>query len=233
MPGVTLRGVLLDLDGTLVDHEGAVYAGLRAWLPALGLTASPETLSRWTDIQEIHHADWRAGTISHAEQRRRRVRDFLGTAGALGTDSTDPELDAVFAGYLTHYEAAWRAYDDVVPALQAIQAVGLVTAVLTNGATVQQNKKLSRTGLAGLAGPVYTVEDLGIAKPFPEAFLGACERWGLHPEDVLSVGDNYEFDVLAARAAGLRAAHLDRLGTGVPGEPHRMTTLGEITTFLQ
>ncbi|AGL19898.1 HAD-superfamily hydrolase [Actinoplanes sp. N902-109] len=218
--------MLLDLDGTLVDHEAAAESGLRAWLPTIGQPVTPETLARWHDLEEIHLAAWRAGTISFLEQRRRRLRDFLGTAAA------DEEVDATYAGYLTQYEAAWRAYDDVVPALQALQAAGIPTAVLTNGATVQQHKKLARTGLAALVGPVFTVEDLGVAKPLPEAFLGVCQRWGLAPADVLSVGDNYEFDVVAARAAGLNAVHLDRLGTGPVDEPHRIVTLGELPRLL-
>ncbi|MFI5936408.1 HAD family hydrolase [Actinoplanes sp. NPDC051494] len=223
---MTLRGVLLDLDGTLVDHQRAADAGLRAWLPTVGREPADEDVARWTTLQEPHLAAWRAGTISFAEQRRRRMRDFL------GTNSADDELDALFAGYLVHYERAWRAYDDVTGALAAIAAAGLVTAVLTNGARVQQNRKLSRTGLAGRVGPVFTVEDLGAAKPDPAAFLRSCERWGLAPAEVLSVGDNHALDVVAARAAGLSAVHLDRDATGPAGEPRRMTSLLEISAFL-
>lgn len=226
MPGVELRGVLLDLDGTLVDHASAADAGLRAWLPTIGRAATGAAVARWTALQEPHLAAWRAGTISFAEQRRRRLRDFLGT-----TSATDIELDDIFAGFLRHYESAWRAYDDVADALRAIAEAGLVTAVLTNGSSVQQRRKLERTGLGGRVGPVFTVEDLGAAKPDPAAFARACSRWGLAPAEVLSVGDDHAYDVVAARAAGLRAAHLDRLGTGPP-EPTRLTTLRELGPLL-
>ncbi|MFI7599344.1 HAD family hydrolase [Actinoplanes sp. NPDC049681] len=221
-----LRGVLLDLDGTLVDHASAVDAGLRAWLPTIGRDATDAAIARWTTIQEPHLAAWRAGTITFAEQRRRRLRDYLGTAAA------DEELDEIYARYLSHYEAAWRAYDDVADALRTIAGAGLVTAVLTNGSTVQQRKKLERTGLGGRVGPVFTLEDLGAAKPDPAAFTLACSRWGVPPAEVLSVGDDHALDVVAARAAGLRAAHLDRLGTGPPGEPTRLTTLRDLGPLL-
>lgn len=226
MPRVKPLGILLDLDGTLADHNSASDAGLKAWLPTVGLAATSETVSRWLGIQDVHLADWRAGKITHQEQRRRRLRDFLGTSAA------DAHLDAIFAGYLKHYEAAWHAYDDVVPALRDLRIAGIATAVLTNGAREQQNKKLARTGIADLVGPVFTVEDLGAAKPFPEAFHRACERWGHKPENVLSVGDDYALDVVAARAAGLRAAHLDRLDAGPFDEPHRLTTLRDIIKLL-
>jgi putative hydrolase of the HAD superfamily len=224
--GVDLRGVLLDLDGTLVDHRSAAEAALRGWLPELGVAFTGEALARWTTVQEPHLAAWRDGRISFAEQRRRRARDFLGIEG------TEAELDAAFAGYLSHYEAAWHAYDDVPDGLAAIAAAGLVTAVLTNGARGQQHKKLQRSGLGGRVGPVFTVDDLGVAKPHAGAFLGACERWGLAPGEVLSIGDNHDLDVVAARAAGLRAGHLDRLGEGPAGEPHRITSLRQLERLL-
>jgi putative hydrolase of the HAD superfamily len=223
-----LRGVLLDLDGTLVDQEGAVVDALREWLPTLSVTPTADVLARWTEGSERHLAAWREGRVSFAEQRRRRLRDFLPSVG-VAYDDTDAGLDAVFDGYLRRYQESWRAYDDVGPALAAIAAAGLATAVLTNGTIELQNGKLARVGLAGRVGPVYTVEDLGVAKPDPAAFLGACARWGLPPEAVLSVGDRHDLDVVPARAAGLRAVHLDRDDRGPADEPHRIRSLADLT----
>jgi putative hydrolase of the HAD superfamily len=223
---VKLRGVLLDLDGTLVDHKSAAAAGLRAWLPTIGLVPTESAIARWAVVQEPHLAAWRNGRIGFAEQRRRRVRDFLEVRG------TDAELDELFAGYLTHYEDAWRAFDDVAETLTALAAAGLATAVLTNGARGQQLRKLSRTGLADRVGPVFAVDDLGVAKPHAEAFLKSCARWGYTPGEVLSVGDDHTLDVLGARAAGLSAVHLDRHGHGPAGETHRLTTLRELMEFV-
>jgi putative hydrolase of the HAD superfamily len=223
---VKLRGVLLDLDGTLVDQEGAVVAALRSWLPVLGVEPTAAAVELWQVVQERHLVAWRERTISFAEQRRRRLRDFL---PAFGISYVDDELDEIFDGYLHAYEDSWRIFDDVDDALARIAAAGLATAVLTNGTREQQNDKLARVGLAGRVGPVYTVEDLGVAKPHAGAFLGACERWGLPPAGVLSVGDRHDLDVLAARAAGLQAVHLDRLNAGPPHEPHRITSLRELS----
>lgn len=222
---MTLRGVLLDLDGTLVDHDGAVAAALRIWLPAIGVEPTDAALALWEQAQERHLVAWRERRISFAEQRRRRLRDFL---PAVHVSYPDSELDAVFDGYLRAYEASWRAFDDVDDALTRIAAAGLAVAVLTNGTIEQQNDKLVRVGLAGRVGPVYTVEDLGAAKPDPAAFRIACERWGLPPAGVLSVGDRHDLDVLAARAAGLQAVHLDRIGAGPLDEPHRIASLREL-----
>jgi putative hydrolase of the HAD superfamily len=223
---VTLRGVLLDLDGTLVDQEGAVVAALRSWLPEIGAEPTNATIELWNQAQERHLVAWRRREITFEEQRRRRLRDFL---PAVGLSYLDDELDEIFAGYLRAYEASWRIFDDVDDTLARIAGAGLAVAVLTNGTIEQQNDKIARVGLAGRVGPVYTVEDLGVAKPDAGAFLGACERWGLPPAAVLSVGDRHDLDVLAARAAGLEAVHLDRLGAGPLDEPRRITSLHELT----
>lgn len=224
-----MRGVLLDLDGTLVDHDGAAAQALRAWLGTLGVAATDEHERHWLAVQEPHFAAWREGRISFAEQRRRRLRDFLPTAG-LPVDGTD--LDRTFEGYLHHYARAWRAFDDAPAALAAIGRAGLRVAVLTNGTARQQRDKLARTGLLGRTGPLFTAEELGVAKPAADAFHLACRRWGLPPSVVLHVGDRHDLDVVAARAAGLRAVHLDRRGTGPADEPHRIGSLADLAGFL-
>jgi putative hydrolase of the HAD superfamily len=42
------------------------------------------------------------------------------------------------------------------------------------------------------------------------------------------VGDNHELDVLAARAAGLQAVHLDRRGAHSAEETRRISSLLEL-----
>ncbi|WP_307871947.1 HAD family hydrolase [Micromonospora sp. U21] len=228
---MNLRGVLLDLDGTLIDHEGAVADALRSWLPTLGVSATAEVLQLWSAAQERHLIGWRERRISFQEQRRRRLRDFL---PALGVPFVDDEahLDDVFAGYLRWYEKSWRVFDDVEETLTAIHRAGLQTAVLTNGTIEQQNDKLARVGLAGRVGPVYTAEELGAAKPASEAYLAACQRWGLLPTAVLHVGDRYDLDVEAARSAGLRAVHLDRTNERPIDTPDRIVSLSELIRLL-
>ncbi len=225
-----LRGVLFDLDDTLVDHRGAVRRALDAWLGGLGVTPTPELHRLWTDLQEHHLVAWRERRITFQEQRFRRLRDFL---PAIKFPYAESRLDQIFTGYLTAYRASYALFDDVPPALGALAEAGLATAVLTNGTIEQQHDKIARVGLTGRLGPVYTVEDLGVAKPDPAAFRLVCERWGLAPQSVLSVGDRHDLDVLPARAAGLRAVHLDRHDEGPHDEPGRITSLLDLTAWLQ
>ena len=215
-----IRAVLFDLDDTLIDHRGAQEDALRAWL---GERFGPSTQALWDTVAERHLRDWRARTITYGEQRRRRLRDFL---PAVGIAYAEPELDEIFAGYLREYSAVWRAFPDSAPALSDLSAAGIGLAVLTNGTAVQQAKKLDRTGLSRYFGHrVFTPDDLGVAKPDPAAFRLVCAKWGMRPDEVLSIGDRHELDVLPARRAGLRAAHLDRHDAGPHDETARLSAL--------
>lgn len=226
-----LRAVLLDLDGTLLDHESAMTSALHAWLPTLGVRVTEDVLTQWRVALERNLEVWRQGLVTFAEQRRRRLRDFLPAVG-VPVDGDDRGVDELFDGYLHSYAASWRAFDDAAAAVTAIRRAGLSCAVLTNGDPEQQTAKLTRIGLLDLAGPVFTPAALGAAKPAAAAFLTVCERLGVPPAAALNVGDRYDLDVQGARAAGLKAVYLDRTDAGPLDDAWRISSLTELSPLL-
>jgi putative hydrolase of the HAD superfamily len=227
---IAALAVLFDLDDTLFDHSGSVRTALAAWLPHLPAADLGQLIDVWFDLERVHYDSWRAGDISFDEQRRRRIQDFW---PHLGRElNADDDLDALFATYLTHYEHAWQAFDDAGPVLTELRRLGYLTAVLTNGATAQQNAKIEQIGLRNLLSAVITSEQLGVAKPDPSCYLSACQQLGVEPQQTLHVGDRYDLDVLSARAAELHALHLDRNGTGVRDSDERITSLHELPARL-
>ncbi|NAZ81638.1 HAD-IA family hydrolase [Kineococcus sp. R8] len=226
-----MRAVVVDLDGTLFDHPGASRDGLREWTSGLGVTLTPALSDAWARAEDRHHRAWREGRVPFDEHRRRRLREFLPLAGLPVGD--DARLDELFAaGYLTAYRRHWRGYDDVEAGLTAVADAGLRIALLTNGMPEQQHAKLAALGLSGRVGPVLTAGGLGVAKPRREAFAAACAAVGTPASATLHLGDDHPVDVAGARAAGLRAVHLDRTGTGPPGETERLASLHELATYL-
>ena len=226
-----VRAVIFDLDDTLLDHRGSTEDALTAWLPSLGAAAGPDLVQAWFDLESQHFESWRAGLISFTEQRRRRLRDFLPLVGA--PTVSDAHLDTVFAAYLAQYEQAWRAFDDVGPALEALAALDVPAVVLTNGSTAQQHAKVEAIGIRDAVVATLAAEELGLAKPAPQAYLAACARLGLPPHEVLHVGDRHDLDVLAARDAGLQALHLDREQRGDEPPTGRLTSLAELAARLR
>ena len=112
--------MLFDVDGTLVDHDNAPREALIRWLTGSRLATEEQCkdglVAVWDQIAERHFPAFRARQITFQEQRRRRLRDFLLHLGIQAEQLDEQALDAVFEDYLRHYEAAWRAFDDVAPA---------------------------------------------------------------------------------------------------------------------
>jgi putative hydrolase of the HAD superfamily len=218
-----LKVVLFDLDDTLVDQEGASRAALLDWLPELGLNLGEpdELVTAWLTIAEAAYSRYQRREITFAEQRRVRVREFL------GADASDDEADELFSGYLTRYERAWTAFGDAVPALRRVRDAGLVVALLTNGDAAHQQLKLVRTGLAEHFDVVVASDDLPAGKPDPRAYAVTCEILGVAPGDVLMVGNDVEKDYQGPLDAGLDAVLLDRYDRS-PAVAHRIGTLDEL-----
>ncbi|WP_245681913.1 HAD family hydrolase [Actinomadura kijaniata] len=206
-PGAVRSAVLFDLDDTLFDHGGAAAEAVARALPG----ADP---ARWARLTRQTMDRYLAGELTFAEQRRVRVRAFARESGLGEWD--DARAGAWFAEYLARYEAAWRLFPDVGPALAALRRAGTRLGVVTNGDPAQQRAKLERLGLDAALSCVVISGEVGAAKPDPEIFRIACARLGLPPERVTHVGDRLDVDALAAESAGLRGVWLDRSGRAAP-----------------
>jgi putative hydrolase of the HAD superfamily len=206
---VPIDAMLLDLDGTLLDHDAAAAVAVAQVLAPLVPTSHPGLGETWVRLSHPHYLAWCAGELTFERQGRLRVRDLLAQAGA---DPRAHDLDRLFADYLQVYEQHWQAFPDALPALRRLHAAGLPVAVLTNGDLALQQRKCDAAGLSPWCGPVLASSVLPAPKPDPRAFLEACRRLDASPQRVLMVGDNLDVDVRGALAAGLAAALLDRQG---------------------
>ncbi|MEU0569185.1 HAD family hydrolase [Nonomuraea sp. NPDC005983] len=221
-----IRGILFDLDGTLMDHRSAADAGITAWVSARspGHPRLAEAGALWEALEEPHLAAWHAGECSWQEQRRRRVRAFCAELEL----AVPADVDSAFADFAERYRHGWSAYPDAAGAVAASAAYRL--GVLTNGSQAMQEAKVRAIGLDGQVGPVLTGEVLdGHFKPSAGSYTRAAAALGLPPEEVLLVGDDLAKDVLGPAAAGMRSVWLDRHGIGQPpaGFP-RISSLAEL-----
>ncbi len=231
------RAVLFDLDATLMDHDAARVAGFAThvaeWLPQTQAGELERLDEEWRRLEALHYEQYSSGECSAAEQRRRRVR---GMHDALGHAlPSDADADAWFAAYLDHYRAQWRAFEDVVPALEALCSADPqpVLGVVTNGEGDPQRAKLAAIGVADRFAVVVASGEVGCAKPDAAIFALACERLGVEPARTAHVGDRLDLDAQAASAAGLQGIWLDRLGTQrAPRDVTRIATLRELPAAL-
>jgi putative hydrolase of the HAD superfamily len=224
--------VLFDLDETLVDHRGAATAALGQaivrWSPDASNHDRDELLALWRQLEQVQYDAYLRGECTHAEQRVRRLDQFLRTLGVASGD--DAFLTAQFQHYLDAYVAAWSHFADVPSSLDELRAAGIGVAILTNGEPGPQRLKLERTGLVDRFDRILTPTEVGAPKPDARAFVNACTILGIDPERTAYVGDNLEVDAVGASAAGLRGIWLDRSGSVATAPPGvvRITSLSAL-----
>lgn len=193
------RAVFLDALGTLVELEPP-------WehlAEALGI----EPDARLVDAVRAEMAFYRdhshtgSDPASLAELRRRSAEVLSAQLGR--------EVDAeTMMGAIR-----FRAYPDSEPALSGLRALGLRLVCVSNW-DCSLPEVLAGCGLRDLLDGVVTSAEAGARKPDPAIFEPALQLAGCGPAEAIHVGDTAEEDLVAARAAGIRALLIDRGGDG-------------------
>ena len=216
----SLRAVLLDALGTLVE--------LPAPWPAL-----VEELG----VRAVVVTEAQARTALEEEMAYYRAHHDEATGPAELDDLRDRCTEVLRAALPDHARAAhdlrgallgalrFRPYPEVPGVLAELGDMGIARVVVSNW-DVSLRDVLDRTGLTALLDGIVISAEVGAAKPDPAIFAAALAVAGARPDEAVHVGDTVAADVAGARAAGLRALHLDRSGadagamaslTGLPG----------------
>ncbi len=194
------RGVIFDLDGTLVDSLPDVADAVNVGLRTLGLAERSVDEVRQFIGEGLPTLCQRA--ISSGRPPRRPDARPLSSGQPPGR----PDLDALIAAVTKHYRAnslnRTRLFPGVAETLDELARRGVPIAILTNkphGSTVPMVEALlGRWELTAVEG--YREEAL--KKPNPRTALAIVGRMGLPPGEVLMVGDSAT-DVRTAVNAGL------------------------------
>jgi putative hydrolase of the HAD superfamily len=85
--------------------------------------------------------------------------------------------------------------------------------VITNGMRELAEVEVEQAGLKGYFDRMFSAtSDFGLVKKTGKFYLDIMKVLGISPQEVVHVGDNWVFDYLAAREAGIKAFFLDRDG---------------------
>ncbi|HZO97685.1 MAG TPA: HAD family hydrolase [Gaiellaceae bacterium] len=190
-----MRGLILDLDGTLVD---TVYAHVFAWQRALAEAGLP--IDGW----RIHRRIGMSGGLF-----ARAVAREIGRPLSPGeTESVQRRHGAIFRELLPER----RALPGAVELLETLREHGVPHGIATSGRRPEIDGSLALLGLVPET-PVVERGDVRRAKPEPDLFLACAERLGLEPRECYVVGDAV-WDLLAARRAGMLSVGLLSGGYG-------------------
>ncbi|MEA2511212.1 MAG: hydrolase / 5-amino-6-(5-phospho-D-ribitylamino)uracil phosphatase [Thermomicrobiales bacterium] len=128
-------------------------------------------------------------------------------------------------------------FSDAAVTLRAIREAvpGRRIGLITNGPTEVQRDKIALLDLAPYIDFALISGEFGIAKPDPAIFHEALRRGASTVEETVFVGDSPEYDIVGARAAGIRAIWMNRSGLPWPAPsppPVEVRSLEEVRVML-
>jgi putative hydrolase of the HAD superfamily len=197
-----IKAVTFDVGGTLIEpwpSVGQIYADVAARYGVKNISA--ESLdarfkSAWRTCRDFDYA--RSGWEKLV---RETFRGLVSEHEPLGFF---PELYERFAE-----PEAWRVFDDVRPALDALASLGIRLGVISNWD--ERLRPLLRKLRLYDCFEVFAIScEVGSPKPSPIIFSQAARDLGLAPDLILHVGDSLEMDVAGAKSAGFNALQLKR-----------------------
>ncbi len=181
----TLRAVLFDMDGTLLDTAPDMVNALNALRCERELAPLPYELVR--------------SAVSHGAARVVR----------LGFESVvEPEFAQLQQRFLQIYRGALSTHSRLFPGMEAVldelDSRGLKYGIVTNKAAWLTEPLLEQLHLRSRFGCVVSGDTTAERKPHPMPLLHAAALLGVAPEACVYVGDAQR-DVEAAHAAGMPA----------------------------
>jgi phosphoglycolate phosphatase len=181
----SVRAVLFDLDGTLIDSA-----------PDLGAAADKMRVARGLPSLPLEKYRPMAGA---------GARGMLGVAFGMSPDA--PDFEAMREEFFVNYENAMTDRTMIfegIPALVAsLLELGLPWGVVTNKSMRFTGPLTKQIPLFNSAGAIVGGDSTAHAKPHPEPLLEAARRLRVQPHQCIYVGDD-ERDIVAGHAAGMR-----------------------------
>ncbi len=181
MNATNVRGVIFDLDGTLIDSYQAIYLGFHYAYSEMGLPP-------------LSHGEVEKAVglgLSHT------FRELLGEA----------RVSQALILFRKKYEEVFRAHTRLLPdvrqVVESLQGRGIQLAVATNKLGRFSRAILEHFGMDKRFAVILGDGDVSQNKPDPEMLYLAMEKMGVGKEETIFVGDSV-IDIQTGRNAGIR-----------------------------
>lgn len=225
------RVVLLDAQGTLLrahPSTAAIYAGV---CRDLGKEVPEEEIG--TTIRELWLEFRRSeeGRTPAYDTSDEATREWWGRFNSrvfrlLGMeDGLERFLEALWVGF--GRPENWRLFPEVQEVLVELRGRGYRLGIVSNWDT-RLSLISERLGLTPHLDFLLASAATGMEKPDRRIFEIALARAGVLPHQAVHVGDDYETDVVGARAAGVDPILIDRDGM----EPVDVPTIRSLVELL-
>lgn len=232
---MTLRIMLVDLGGTLVDFFGHTTPG--NVLPLALASARQLLVGEGEEVPPVMLLEARWG-CSAQRPNDPLVRPLEGRlALTFEIEEDDERIPALCRSFMAPLFRQARVFEDALPFLDALRGMGYLAIIVSNttwGSPAELwREQLSRTGIGSRISGAVFCRDVGWRKPDPHIYAHALEVAKARPEECLFVGDNPVWDVEGPEKAGIPGVLLDRRVEFVGQGYDRVLNLGELVRRLQ
>ncbi len=238
-----IRAVLFDIGETLItslDTEDIFQQILRE----KGIEKS------LVEIKEAHRRATATFLARHGDIRPDAMEDY-NQVYADWDNEVMRELGVKKKGLGKYINQRWfemaglKAFDDAVPVLRRLSAMGLRLGIVTNGYREEVDAIIESVSKSGKPGNLLRAEmfdvivgrdTAGASKPDPRPFLHAAGTLGLRPDEIIFVGDRYDKDYVGSQAVGMKPVLIlrgRRIPAGVPRDITKIQTMDELVNLIR
>jgi 2-haloacid dehalogenase len=193
---------MFDQYGTVVDMQGGLREAATPYLQSKGWTGNPNSFVTWW--RRTHFENSMIDALLHREHMRYRDIGHLSVDQVLnraGIEHSQEEVETL----VSHIERL-KCFPEVPEALARLHR-DFKLVVLSNGDPDMLEEAKKHHGIPFDC--VISVAAAGAFKPHVSTYTKAAEICGVAMDEILFVA-NHEFDCVGAKAAGMRAAFIDR-----------------------
>jgi 2-haloacid dehalogenase len=193
-----LFGTVLDLGGSLTPHAARFLEGRSSEVDPADFWAQLRYRQRLEQYQDSLLELGHSGYLETVE------RAFSYVCRAHGFEPTPAETEA--------WMAAWQElspFPEVRAALERLAGRFRLVALSNGNAPFLEHLAANR--IRSDFDAIISVDLVGVFKPSPAVYRRAAQELDAEPGELLMVSAN-SFDILGARACGLRGAYIDRYG---------------------
>lgn len=184
-----IRGVLFDLDGTLLDRDRS----LRDFLDQ-----QYECFSVMHSVSKIQFVERFLQLDEHGYVWKDQVYTCLIEQFGWSCDTEELLND-----YLHTFRDHCIGFPHLTEMLDELRGMGVTLGIISNGFDAFQRRNISGLGIRDHFDAILVSESERLRKPDPAIFMRALQRLDLSPEETMFVGDHPVNDVEASVRAGL------------------------------
>ncbi len=213
------KAVLFDLDDTIIAWDAVAE---QSWQLVCNRFVSRVTGLKGNELYAAvkEARDWylsdperhRYSRLNLKSYRRNAVSMALTRLGVNAPALANEIADA----YGIERDAAAFVYPGAIDTLKYFRAQKVRLALVTNGTSEGQRKKIERYDLYHFFDSIMIEGEMGVGKPNERFFLATLKSLDVSGSEAWMVGDDIERDIGGAQRIGIRGCWVDWRGIGIP-----------------